>query len=87
MRFDDGGMISLQLQTEFRIDEYHFSSRTTGRKGFFSLIRAACARSPVSSAIAIANAYKVTTSVATIGIRNGNYIGGLRRRATAPQHG
>ena len=37
LRFDDGGMISLQPRTEFRIDRYQYNSPAGGEdKGFFS---------------------------------------------------
>lgn len=74
VRFDDGGMISLQPQTEFRIDEYHFSSKDDGQeKGFFSLIKGGLRAITGFIGHRNRNAYKVTTSVATIGIRGTEY--------------
>ncbi len=73
LRFDDGGMISLQPQTEFRIDNYNHSQKPEEEKGFFSLIKGGMRT--ITGLIGKRNrdAYKVTTSVATIGIRGTEY--------------
>lgn len=40
LRFDDGAIISLQPNTEFRIDSYHFSGQPDGKEqGFFTLLK------------------------------------------------
>ena len=40
IRFSDGAMVSLQPQTEFRIDDYQYSGKADGKeKGFFSLLK------------------------------------------------
>src|SRR5262249_33433404 len=40
LRFSDGAMMSLQPQTEFRIDGYNYNGKIDGEeKGFFSLIK------------------------------------------------
>jgi hypothetical protein len=70
LRFSDGGMVSLQPGSEFRIDSYQFSGKEDGQeKGFFSLLKGGL-RS-ITGLVGRTNksAYKVTTSVATIGIR------------------
>lgn len=74
LRFTDGAMISLQPQTDFRLDNYHFSGQSDGQeKGLFSLLRGGLRT--ITGLIGRANRenYKVTTSVATIGIRGTEY--------------
>src|SRR5690606_3717838 len=40
LRFSDGGYISLQPNTQFRVDEYNYDGKTDGKeKGFFSLLK------------------------------------------------
>lgn len=78
LRFADGAMMSLQPNTEFRIDDYNFSGKNDGsEKGFFSLLRGGLRT--ISGYIGKGNrdAYKVTTSVATIGIRGTEWSGNL----------
>mgnify|MGYP000988074257 CR=1 FL=1 len=77
VRFSDGALISLQPTTEFRVDNYEFSNQPTGQeKGFFSLIKGGMRT--ITGLIGRSNRdnYKVTTSVATIGIR-GTHFGAL----------
>lgn len=74
VRFSDGALVSLQPQTEFRIDSYQYSGNSTGEeKGFFSLLRGGMRT--ITGLIGRNNrdAYKVSTSVATIGIRGTAY--------------
>jgi hypothetical protein len=78
LRFADGAMMSLQPQTEFRIDDYNYNGKNDGQeKGFFSLLRGGLRT--ISGYIGKGNrdAYKVTTSVATIGIRGTEWTGSL----------
>lgn len=78
VRFTDGAMISLQPQTEFRVDNYQYADKSDGQeKGFFSLLKGGMRA--VTGLIGRSNrdAYKVTTSVATIGIRGTEYTGTL----------
>ncbi len=45
LRFTDGAYVSLQPQSQFRIDQYRFDGKQDGNeKGFFSLLKAGCAR-------------------------------------------
>ncbi|MBI2308950.1 MAG: FecR domain-containing protein [Rhodocyclales bacterium] len=70
LRFTDGGMVSLQPSSEFKVDDYRFSSAAGGEeKGFFSLLKGGLRA--ITGLVGKGNksAYKVTTSVATIGIR------------------
>jgi hypothetical protein len=78
VKFSDGAMISLQPATEFRIDNYQFSNKADGQeKGFFSLLKGGMRT--ITGLIGRSNRdnYKVTTSVATIGIRGTEYTAGL----------
>lgn len=78
VRFSDGAMISLQPATDFRIDDYQFSNKPDGQeRGFFSLIKGAMRT--ITGLIGRSNRdnYKVTTSVATIGIRGTEYTAGF----------
>ena len=70
LRFTDGGMVSLQPGSEFKIDNYSFSGKEDGQeKGFFSLLKGGLRT--ITGLVGRTNkqAYKVTTGVATIGIR------------------
>jgi hypothetical protein len=70
--------LPLQPQTEFRIDDYNYNGKNDGQeKGFFSLLRGGLRT--ISGYIGKGNrdAYKVTTSVATIGIRGTEWTGSL----------
>lgn len=74
LRFSDGGMMSLQPKTDFRIDEYKYDGKLDGQeRSFFSLIRGGLRT--ISGLIGHGNRdnYKVTTAVATIGIRGTEY--------------
>ncbi|MBK8743841.1 FecR family protein [Propionivibrio sp.] len=74
IRFSDGAMISLQPKTEFRVDSYQYSGKTDGQeKGFFSLLKGGFRA--ITGWVGRSNRenYKVTTSVATIGIRGTEY--------------
>ena len=74
VRFSDGAMISLQPQTEFRVDNYQYSGQVDGQeKGFFSLLKGGLRT--ITGLVGRSNRdnYKVTTSVATIGIRGTEY--------------
>jgi hypothetical protein len=74
IRFTDGGFISLQPESLFRVDEYNYKNKTDGEeKGFFSLLKGGLRA--VSGAIGHVNrkTYRVVTPVATIGIRGTGY--------------
>lgn len=75
LRFTDGGFVSLQPNTEFRIDDYRFQGKADGtERGLFALTRGAMRT--VTGLVGRVNrdAYKVTTPTATVGIRG---TGGL----------
>jgi len=70
VRFTDGAQVSLAPQTQFRIDDYQFAGKTDGsEKGFFSLLKGAMRT--ITGVVGRSNRenYRVTTTVATIGIR------------------
>ena len=74
LRFTDGAMVSLQPQSEFRIDQYRFEGKPDGsERGFFSLLKGGLRT--ITGAVGRANRqnYKVSTAVATIGIRGTEY--------------
>ena len=74
VRFSDGAQVSLAPQTQFRIDDYQFSGKADGsEKGFFSLLRGAMRT--ITGLVGRSNRdnYKVSTTVATIGIRGTEY--------------
>jgi len=78
VRFSDGAMVSLQPQTEFRIDSYQYSGKDDGQeKGFFSLLKGGLRT--ITGLIGRSNRdnYRVSTSIATIGIRGTEYSAGL----------
>ncbi|MBK7422983.1 MAG: FecR domain-containing protein [Propionivibrio sp.] len=78
VRFSDGAIVSLQPQTEFRIDNYQYSGKADeSEKGFFSLLKGGLRT--ITGLVGRSNRdnYKVSTSVATIGIRGTEYTAGL----------
>lgn len=74
LRFTDGGMVSLQPQTQFRIDAYEFRAQADGgEKGFFSLLKGAMRTITGVIGKTDRKAYRLDTAVATIGIRGTEY--------------
>ena len=74
LRFTDGAYVSLQPQSQFRIDQYRFDGKTDGsEKGFFSLLKGGLRT--ITGLVGRSNKanYQVSTSVATIGIRGTEY--------------
>ena len=74
LRFTDGAYVSLQPDSQFRVDQYNFSGKADGKeKGFFSLLKGGLRT--VTGLVGRTNKqnYQVTTSVATIGIRGTEY--------------
>ena len=83
LRFVDGAFVSLQPGTQFKIDEFNYSGQTDGtEKGFFSLLRGAMRT--VTGAVGRTNrdAYRVTTSTATIGIRGTEFLADVSNSLT-----
>jgi hypothetical protein len=78
VRFSDGAMVSLQPQTDFRIDNYQYSGKADGQeKGFFSLLKGGLRTITGLVGRSSRDNYKVTTNVATIGIRGTEYSAAL----------
>jgi hypothetical protein len=74
LRFTDGAFVSLQPESEFRIDQYRFDGKQDGNeKGFFSLVKGGLRTITGLVGRSNKNNYQVTTSVATIGIRGTEY--------------
>lgn len=74
IRFTDGGYVSLQPNSLFRVDDYHYENKTDGKeKGFFSLLKGGLRT--ITGVIGHVNrdTYKVVTPLATIGIRGTGY--------------
>lgn len=70
VRFTDGAQVSLAPQTQFRIDDYRFEGKADGsEKSFFSLVKGAMRT--ITGLVGRSNRenYRITTTVATIGIR------------------
>ena len=79
VRFADGGFISLQPNTLFRVDEFNYQNKTDGEeKGFFSLLKGGFRA--ITGAIGHVNkkTYRVRTPAATLGIRGTGYNMALR---------
>ena len=75
VRFSDGAQVSLQPQSQFRVDDYKFAGRVDGSEtGFFSLLKGGMRT--ITGLIGSGNRqnYKVTTNVATIGIRGTEFV-------------
>jgi hypothetical protein len=74
LRFTDGAQVSLQPGSQFRIDDYNFNGKADGsEKGLFSLLKGGLRT--ITGWVGRTNRdnYKVTTAVATIGIRGTEY--------------
>lgn len=74
IRFSDGGYVSLQPGSQFRVDEYQYENKADGNeKGFFSLLKGGLRA--ITGAIGRTNrdTYRVATQAATIGIRGTGY--------------
>ncbi|MDX9995096.1 MAG: FecR family protein [Rhodocyclaceae bacterium] len=74
LRFTDGAQVSLQPGSQFRIDDYIFTGKADGsEKGLFSLLKGGLRT--ITGWVGRTNRdnYKVTTAVATIGIRGTEY--------------
>ena len=75
LRFTDGGFVSLQPNTQFKVDEYAYEGNTAAEgKNFFSLLKGGMRA--ITGLVGKSNkeAYRVNTPVATIGIRGTEYL-------------
>jgi hypothetical protein len=79
LQFTDGGFISLQPGTLFRVDEYNYQNKTDGKeRGFFSLLKGGFRAVTGFIGHLHKNAYRVRTAQATLGIRGTGYNMALR---------
>lgn len=79
VRFADGGFISLQPNTQFRVDEFNYKNKTDGEeKGFFSLLKGGFRAITGAIGHVNKNTYRVKTPAATLGIRGTGYNMALR---------
>ena len=79
IRFTDGGFVSLQPGTLFRVDEYNYQNKTDGQeKGFFSLFKGGFRAVTGFIGHLHKNNYRVRTPEATLGIRGTGYNMALR---------
>ena len=75
LKFTDGSLVSLQPQSSFKIDDYNYAGADDGsERSFFSLFRGGLRT--ITGVIGHRNrdTYRVTTPVATIGIRGTEYL-------------
>ncbi|MDP2246519.1 MAG: FecR family protein, partial [Nitrosomonadales bacterium] len=75
VRFTDGGYMSFQPNTEFRIENYNYDGKQDGsERGFFRLVEGGLRA--ITGIVGRNNrpAYRVATPVATIGIRGSEYV-------------
>ncbi|WP_415035453.1 FecR domain-containing protein [Azonexus sp.] len=78
MKFTDGALVSLQADSSFRVDEYHYNGKSDGsEKGNFSLLQGGLRT--LTGAVGRQNRsnYKMNAVVATIGIRGTEYTAQL----------
>jgi FecR protein len=76
IKFTDGGYMSLQPNTQFKVDDYAFEGKADGsEKGFFKLVKGSLRA--ITGAIGHTNraTYRINTPVATIGIRGTELTG------------
>ncbi|MDH3713054.1 MAG: FecR family protein [Gammaproteobacteria bacterium] len=77
VRMVDGALLSLRRETRFKIEEFKYGDvRENEERGFFSLLRGGFRTITGAIGQVVKQAYRVSTPVATIGIRGTHY--GLR---------
>jgi len=75
IRFTDGGYTSLQPNTEFRIDDYHYDTKRKEESvGFFSLLKGGLRTITGAIGKIRKKSYQLRTPVATVGIRGTEYL-------------
>lgn len=83
IRFTDGGYTSLQPNTEFRIDDYHYDAKRKEESvGFFSLLKGGLRTITGAVGKLRKKAYQLRTPVATVGIRGTEYLAVLGNSLT-----
>lgn len=70
VRFTDGGLIALQPQSRFRVDDYQYQETDAGNdRNAFSLVKGGLRVITGAVGVRSRDSYQLTTPVATIGIR------------------
>ena len=70
LHFKDGARVSLQPNSEFRVDEYNYEGKEDGKeRSFFSLLKGGLRAISGLIGHRNKNTFRVNTPVATIGIR------------------
>ena len=83
IRFTDGGYTSLQPNTEFRIDDYHYDTKRKEESvGFFSLLKGGLRTITGAIGKIRKKSYQLRTPVATVGIRGTEYLAVLGNSLT-----
>jgi hypothetical protein len=83
IRFTDGGYTSLQPNTEFRIDDYHYDEKKAEESvSFFSLLKGGLRTITGVIGKIRKKAYQLRTPVATVGIRGTEYLAVLGNSLT-----
>ncbi|OIR12381.1 FecR protein [mine drainage metagenome] len=81
VKFTDGGYMSFQPDTQFKVEEYHFNGKQDGtEKGFFRLIKGGLRAVTGLVGREHRPAYRVATPVATIGIRGSYFLAEFREK-------
>jgi hypothetical protein len=81
VKFTDGGYMSFQPNTQFKVEDYQFDGKQDGtEKGFYSLIKGGLRA--VTGLVGKQNKtnYRVATPVATIGIRGTYFLAEFREK-------
>ncbi|MDP3210667.1 FecR family protein [Methylotenera sp.] len=81
VKFTDGGYMSFQPDTQFKVEDYNFNGKQDGsEKGFFRLIEGGLRA--VTGLVGRENRpnYRVATPVATIGIRGSYFLAEFREK-------
>ena len=73
-RTNDGGMFALRPNSEFRVDEYQYDAAKGSGRSFFSLAKGGFRTLTGSIGKKQHDRYRVTTPVATLGIRGTHYV-------------
>lgn len=74
LRFTDGAIMSLQPQTQFRIDDYRYEGLKSGeQRGLFTLIKGGLRTITGAIGKAKQSVYQIITDLATIGVRGTEY--------------
>ncbi|HSI43463.1 MAG TPA: FecR family protein [Methylotenera sp.] len=81
VKFSDGGYISFQPNTQFKIEEYNYNGKQDGsERGFFRLVEGGLRA--LTGLVGRENRpnYRMATPVATIGIRGSYYLAEFREK-------